>query len=236
MNTGKRVLRGLIALALTMFVLVPTIASAVPVNASYSLTVPNDALSELSPPFATVAITADTDTGILTFVLTAVQPKSSTSPALIAGFAFNSLVAADDIDITKTTAFNSAGDALTWTPLTTNAHMDGLGDYDFGVIATPLDPTQRTTQATITIYMKEDHKSEATIANFAFGTSDSKGYSFATHYYSANGGTTGYIAGYTPSSDPSPGPALVPEPSSLALAGISALVFLAYGLHKRRGV
>ena len=124
------------------------------------------------PPYGSVELTANSDAGTVTFVVTALTGGSDT----LGEFAFNT-----DLSLT---AANFTTVPTNWTM--GSGHMDGFGEFDWTVGNT--SNADRVHQATIVI----SGLSSPTEADFEIDNAND--HMFAAHLFQPGSGLTGFIA------------------------------------------
>jgi hypothetical protein len=161
------------------------------------------------PPFASVAVTSP-GTGQIQFVVTAL----TSSTALVGELGFNTSVSLTGVTYAGF-GNGSSSSFITGNVSGTGGTMDGFGS--FTAILGGADVTDRFHSITYVL----SGLSSTTLS--AFEVANASGNLFAAHYF--QGTLTGFVSGGTP--------VAVPEPSTLAIAGLGALGFMGYGLRRR---
>lgn len=106
----------------------------------------------------------------------------------------------------------------------TNVQLDGLGTFSFVYGKHAAGPVPASEATTVTLDIKGANLTLAQFENLSTGGAPSVYFAAGMAYLSTiNGGRTGWV-GST---------AAVPEPSSMAIAGLGVLGFLGHGLRRR---
>jgi hypothetical protein len=209
-------------------------------SADISLTSPNNAISPYAGPYGSVNVSVDATGKIATFTFTA-NPSAvngndylfgdgSTAAVNVTGGAFGAggnLVAAF---VSESNSYNPTGGFTPTFDKFDSGNVDGFGTFNltlnnkdgFGDTATTVIFTVTRTTGTW-----------ATDGSDVL-TANSNGATVAAHVYvtedPANASNTALATGYAANG----GAISVPEPSTVAIAGLGALGFIGYGLRRRR--
>lgn len=212
------------SIAVICFGFACTTANATMLMSSVELNNTNIDLGSPYPPYGTVTVTGDTDTGLVTITL-----EASQSGDLFFRFAWNVDETALGSEAFTVTGVNGAGATDDWDVNGPGEFggYNGFGKFDWEVVA-PNGQSGRLDPVVVEIqFTSYDSSTDSALVNpDNFIVANTTGYSFSAHLVPSGGGATIIIADGDPFI---PG---VPEPSSLLLAGLGA--FAGLGLRHRR--
>jgi hypothetical protein len=180
--------------------------------------------NSVSSPYAHVTISGNTATGVLTISI-----DTAGNPAKFGAFGFD-LKGISASDFTAKVDSSTGGNSSTWA-LSSGGNMDGFGSFkeEFG----PSTNAQSKRLSTLTFELdffsgKFGEAVPASIEALNAGGGNGPGFYFALEYF-PNTGNTGFAGVNTLGPNP-----VVPEPSTLALAGIAISGLLCFWAVSRR--
>ncbi len=171
----------------------------------------------VSSPYASVTITGDTGTGMVTFTLSVLS-----NPASMTHFGFNPTASIASDFAMSFVSGTPVGNTTNWSPLSVDFSqtMDGYGTFSERVGPSTNSAGDRLTSYTVKAQFSAGKFGEALASNFE--NANSSGQLFALEYF-PNSGNTGFVGDATPGGAV-PGPSgLIIAASGLAVSGLVRL-------------